>query len=129
MYKPLVITGVSGVGKRTLIDFLKSNFPGKFGHIVSHTTRMRRGNEIDGFDYNFVSQKEFNTMIEKGDFIEYTKKDNNCHYGTSKWRIKTTQNQKKIPLLELNVTGTESFLEQYPESNTIFVFPPSMEAL
>lgn len=90
MYKPLVITGVSGVGKGALIDFLKSALPNKFGHIVSHTTRMRREEEIDGFDYHFVSEEEFKKMLDRDEFIHYTKKDNNALYGTSKWKIKTT---------------------------------------
>ena len=124
-----MITGVSGVGKRTLIQHLESTFPDTFGHIVSHTTRKRRHNESEGIDYKFVSEKEFKKIIELGDFLEYTKKDNNALYGTSKWKIKNCQHQRRIPLLELNVTGTEQFLKEYPEANTLFVFPPSIEEL
>ena len=63
-YRPLVISGPSGVGKGTLINRLtESDYPGRFGFSVSYTTRKPRPGEEDGVHYNFVERSEFELMI------------------------------------------------------------------
>ena len=58
-YKPLVMVGPSGAGKGTLIEFMTSKFPEKFGFSVSYTTRPIRNGEVDGKHYNFVTKEKF----------------------------------------------------------------------
>jgi guanylate kinase len=67
-------------------------------------------------------------MIKKDEFVEWKNVHGNF-YGTSKKQIRDTQASKKIPLLDIDIQGTETFLESFPESNTLFLFPPSTEIL
>lgn len=67
-------------------------------------------------------------MINRNEFVEWKNVHGNL-YGTSKTQIKETQASKKIPLLDIDIQGTETFLESFPESNTLFIFPPSIETL
>ena len=70
-FKPAVIVGPSGAGKGTLINFLTSQFPEKFGFSVSYTTRPPRAGEVDGEHYNFVTTDKFKSMIANNEFIEH----------------------------------------------------------
>jgi guanylate kinase len=65
----VILSGLSGTGKSTLARWLEMN--GNFIEAVSHTTRPQRGGEIDGVHYYFVSEEEFNQMLEDGKFIEF----------------------------------------------------------
>jgi Cdc6-like AAA superfamily ATPase len=78
---PIIISGPSGVGKRTLINMLISKFP-YFGFSVSNTTRPKRNDEEDGLYYNFVSKLAMEEGIENKEYIEYTKIQNFL-YGTT----------------------------------------------
>ena len=80
-----MITGPSGVGKKMLIIHIKQKYPGLFAHCVSHTTRLRRSNEVDHEDYHFVNNHEFEQLLKRDEFIEYVKRDNDFQYGTGKW--------------------------------------------
>lgn len=127
-YKPIIVLGPSGVGKSTLINSLTAKYPDAFGFSVSYTTRDPRPGEVNGVHYNFVSKDEFNHMISSDDFIEWAQVHSNF-YGTAKSQIRQIQACKKIPLLDIDVQGTEKFLAAFPETNTLFVFPPSKESL
>lgn len=79
---PLIIAGPSGVGKGTLINRLLEQFPKAFGFSVSHTTRGPRPGEENGVHYFFVTQKDFEDAVLRGEFIEHAKVHTN-YYGTS----------------------------------------------
>lgn len=83
VYKPLVMSGPSGVGKGTLINALTQNHPDKFGFSVSYTTRQARPGEVHGQHYFFVSMDEFKEIIAQDGFIEYCEVHGNF-YGTAK---------------------------------------------
>lgn len=69
--KIIIITGPSGSGKSTLVDkFIQKN--PKFKRIITYTTREKRGGEIDGMDYNFISEDEFRQKIQEGFFFEWS---------------------------------------------------------
>ena len=78
----LILSSPSGVGKTTLTKKIQQKYS-SFKISVSHTTRKPRSNEVDGIDYNFVSQSEFEDLIKKGEFYEYAKIFEN-YYGTLK---------------------------------------------
>jgi guanylate kinase len=101
-YAPLVVVGPSGAGKGTLIDDLKRNFPDMFAFSVSYTTRGIRANEQDGIHYNFVTKEVFHQMVANDEFIETAEVHGNF-YGTAKAGILKIQEQKKIPLLDIDV--------------------------
>ena len=127
-YKPIIVLGPSGVGKSTLINALVKKYPSAFGFSVSYTTRSPRPGEVDGVNYNFVTKDKFKQMILQDDFIEWAEVHTNM-YGTAKSQIRQIQAQQKIPLLDIDVQGTENFLKAFPETNTLFIFPPSKESI
>ena len=123
----IVISGLSGVGKGTVIQMVLNELPGlKFS--VSCTTRAPRAGEEDGVNYYFLSEEEFERKIDEGAFIEYTRTFTN-YYGTLKSEIDTPIAAGVDILLELNVVGAKNIKKLYPDCVTIFVRPPSMEAL
>ena len=81
----LILSSPSGVGKTTLTKKIQQKY-NSFKISVSHTTRKPRSNEVDGVDYNFVSQSEFEDLIKKGEFYEYAKIFEN-YYGTLKSQV------------------------------------------
>lgn len=126
--RPFIIVGPSGVGKSTLIKAFEEKHPNKLGFSVSYTTRNPRKGEEHGVNYFFVTKDEFKTMIANDEFIEHCEVHGN-YYGTSKKQIRDIQAKGKIPLLDIDIQGTIKFLKVFPETNTLFVFPPAFEDL
>ena len=98
--RPLVLCGPSGVGKSTLVDRLKKEFPDAFGFSVSHTTRKPREGEVDGISYHYVDQETIEKAIENDEFIEHATFSGNT-YGTSKSAVQTVVEQGKICILDI----------------------------
>ena len=100
--KVLIIVGPSGVGKSTLIRMLMAKYPNTFQFSISHTTRRPREGETHGVNYYYVSKEEFQEMVERDEFVEW------CHvhghmYGTSKKQIADMQDNKMIPILDIDI--------------------------
>ncbi|MCH5198064.1 MAG: guanylate kinase [Oscillospiraceae bacterium] len=122
-----VISGPSGSGKNTVYDGLRALMP-EIAQTVSATTRAPREGEVDGVDYYFLSEKEFNDRVENGDFIEYVQYGKN-YYGTLKSEIERLSSLGKIIVLIIEVNGALKFKELFPESVSLFIIPPSIEEL
>lgn len=122
-----IIAGCSGVGKGTLIKlFLEKNPNIKLS--ISATTRKPREGEIDGVNYFFVSKEDFEQSVINGEFLEWAQFSGNC-YGTKKSFVEKTLNSGNDLLLEIEVQGASQVKEKMPEAVTIFIMPPSLEAL
>jgi guanylate kinase len=121
----LVITGPSGVGKGTLIRLLLDRFPGKLALSTSATTRAPRPGEDDGVDYHFLTPEEFQRHIDDDDFLEWAEYAGH-RYGTLKSEL-----ERDVPVLvlEIEVQGARQVRERVPEAKTVFIAPPSREAL
>jgi guanylate kinase len=120
----LVITGPSGVGKGTLIRLLLDRFP-RMALSVSATTRDPRPGEEDGVDYRFLSPEEFQRRIDAGEFLEWAEYAGH-RYGT----LKSELERDADPLvLEIEVQGARQVRERVPEATSVFIAPPSDEAL
>jgi guanylate kinase len=120
----LVITGPSGVGKGTLIRLLLDRFP-RMALSVSATTRAPRPGEEDGVDYRFLSPEEFQRRIDAGEFLEWAEYAGH-RYGT----LKSELERDADPLvLEIEVQGARQVRERVPEATSVFIAPPSDEAL
>jgi guanylate kinase len=126
--RPLVVVGPSGVGKGTLLTKLFSHYPHIFGKKVSHTTRAPRQGEVHSKDYYFVSIEEFESGIERGEFIEYARVHKNI-YGTTIESVKTIAESGRVCVLELDVQGVEKVLESTLKPHYCFIAPPSFESL
>ena len=120
----LVITGPSGVGKGTLIRLLLDRFP-RMALSVSATTRRPRPGESDGVDYHFLSPQDFDRRIDEGDFLEWAEYAGH-RYGT----LRSELERDADPLvLEIEVQGARQVRERVPEATSVFIAPPSEEAL
>ncbi|MDQ3219654.1 MAG: guanylate kinase [Acidobacteriota bacterium] len=123
----IILTSPSGGGKGTLILQLMANNIG-IGYSVSYTTRKMRDGEIDGRDYFFVDDDDFNARIANNEFLEYAEVHGN-YYGTSKAVVDSHIAEGKDVILEIDVQGAKSVLEKMPQAVSIFIMPPSFEAL
>ncbi len=125
--KIFVISAPSGTGKTSIMKPFLKKYP-EFVYSVSATTRKKRENEIDGVDYFFISEEEFKVKIEKSEFLEWE-----CvydyFYGTLKKFVEDTISAGKNILVEVEVKGALSIKKKYPESNLIFIEPPSFDEL
>ena len=110
-----IITGPSGVGKNTIINELSNHL--EFYFSISHTTRPRRDNEIDGKDYYFITEDEFENLIKSDQMIEY-EQYGEFYYGTSK---KELSNDSSIIILDLEVNGATKLLEENNNFKGIFI--------
>ena len=126
----VVLCGPSGVGKSTLIGRLLAESPERFGFSVSCTTRPRRPAEADGVDYSFVTDPKFDTMIERGDFLEWASVGS-YRYGTSVAAVEAVSASGRVCLLDLDVQGVQSLVERRPDLNPycVWVAAPSLDAL
>ncbi len=123
----LLISGPSGVGKGTLCNLLlEKNKDMIFS--ISATTRRPREGEVDGVNYNFISEEHFKKMIENDEFLEYAHVHTN-YYGTPKKTVYEGIESGKIVLLEIDVQGALQVKKNHPELVSIFILPPSMKEL
>ena len=123
-----VLSSPSGVGKTTLAKKLAEN-NSQFAISISYTTRKPRPNEIDGKDYYFVTQEEFDALIKKNDFYEFANIfDNN--YGTHKETVIKLLSQGKDVLFDIDWQGTLQ-LKKIRDLNIvcIFILPPNINVL
>jgi guanylate kinase len=123
-----VLSSPSGAGKTTLTKKLVENNP-DFAISVSHTTRKPRTNEIDGKDYHFITNKEFDDLIKKNNFYEFAKIFDNF-YGTHKEKVIKLLSEGKDVLFDIDWQGTQQ-LKKIKDLNiiTIFILPPNIKVL
>jgi len=123
----IVVTGPSAVGKGTICRaLLQQNKDLRFS--VSVTTRKPRAGEVHGVEYFFVSHEEFRRKIEAGELLEYAEVYGN-YYGTPKAFVEEVTNQGQDILLDIDRVGARAVRERYPGAVSVFVIPPSMDAL
>jgi guanylate kinase len=112
------------VGKGTLIRLLLDRFP-RMALSVSATTRRPRPGEEDGVDYHFLSQEEFQRRIDAGEFLEWAEYAGN-RYGTLRSEL---ERDVDVLVLEIEVQGARQVRERVPDAVSVFIAPPSEEAL
>ena len=122
-----IISAPSGSGKSTLVNQLRSLVEG-LDFSISYTTRAPRGSEEDGREYHFTTRKEFERMIEAGDFLEWAEVFGN-YYGTAVSALQHAKDAGKDLLLDIDVQGAVQVMEKMPEAVSIFVLPPSPQVL
>jgi len=127
--KPLliVISGPSGSGKGTLCKMLCQAFP-DLNYSISVTTRPPRSNEKDGVDYFFMSDEEFEQLLQKGEFLEWAKVYGH-YYGTPRSKVESALASGQDVLLEIDIQGAFKVKELFPQAVLIYVKPPSLNEL
>ena len=125
----IIISAPSGSGKTTICKYLQK-LDSSINFSVSCTTRQKRANEVEGKDYFFITNEEFEKKINDAKFIEWEQIHGNFYYGTLKSTLEDAINKNRIILLELDVKGAMSVKKLYPtKSLSIFIEPPSVEDL
>lgn len=122
-----VIAAPSGAGKTSLVRALMARMPAlKFS--ISYTTRRKRDTEQDGRDYFFVEHAKFEQMVERREFLEHARVFDN-YYGTAREQVESLLAAGANVLLEIDWQGAQQIRRAMPECRTIFILPPSREAL
>lgn len=123
----VVISGPSGVGKTTLTRAVERSIPGAV-FSVSCTTRKKAEKDVDGVDYRFVTDEEFERMKSAGEFLEtagvYGRK-----YGTPKAWVLEQLRRGRVVILEIDVQGAAQVKRQIPGVFGVFVLPPDEATL
>lgn len=122
-----IVSAPSGAGKTSLVRALMEKHSG-LAFSVSHTTRAMRPGEVDGRDYHFVSTEDFQTMIAEGAFLEHARVFDN-YYGTSLAAVQAQLAQGEDVFLDIDWQGARQVRELLPEAMSVFILPPSREAL
>ena len=122
-----IIAAPSGCGKTSLVEALIKKTK-NLCVSVSHTTRPPRPDEVNGINYYFVSINEFEEMIKNNAFVEHATVFDN-HYGSSTKLIREKLDEGVDVILEIDWQGARQVKENMPNSVSIFILPPSNEAL
>jgi guanylate kinase len=124
--KLFVVAGPSGAGKTTVI---KKALESVSVHLsVSATTRSPRPGEVDGRDYHFISEEEFERLIAREQFLEWEVVYSN-RYGTPRGQVEGALERGEDVLLEIDVKGALAVKCKMPEARLIFVMPPTEDVL
>jgi guanylate kinase len=123
----LIVSGPSGSGKSTLVQKILE-LPGTMPS-VSCTTRPRRATEATGKCYDFVTDAQFEAMVQRGEFLEYARVFGKHSYGTPKKWLEESRKKGLDLVLEIDVQGAAQVKQKLPESVAIFILPPSREEL
>lgn len=122
-----IVSAPSGTGKTSLVNALVRDT----NHLklsISHTTRPARPKEIDGYNYHFISEKKFKQMEMAGVFMESANVFGNF-YGTSQDTVQKMLDEGHDVVLEIDWQGAEQIKKRFPQSISIFILPPSIQAL
>jgi guanylate kinase len=122
-----IISAPSGAGKTSLVKALIDAQP-QVRVSVSHTTRAMRPGEVDGVNYHFVSREEFLERLAQDEFLEHAEVFGNL-YGTSQRWLEQTLAEGFDLILEIDWQGAQQVRKLMPQAKSIFILPPTQEAL
>lgn len=122
-----IVAAPSGGGKTSLVRKLVEALD-DISMSVSHTTRDQRAGEVHGTHYHFVEEHEFLAMVNEGAFVEHARVFEHL-YGTSKAGIEKKLNAGIDVVLDIDWQGAEQIKVLFPEAQSIFIMPPSLEVL
>jgi len=123
----IIVVGPSGAGKSSFVDRVISESD-QIVDVITNTTRSMRPGESQGQPYDFVSITDFKERISAGLFVEWAEVHGNL-YGTPKSEIERIHALGKAAIMDIDIQGANSFKEAYPGVHTIFIMPPSIDAL
>lgn len=122
-----IVSAPSGAGKTSLVKALIDS-EAQIRVSVSHTTRAMRQGEVEGVNYHFVGREQFHAMIDKGELLEHAEVFGNL-YGTSQHWVEQTLAEGFDLILEIDWQGAQQVRRLMPQARSIFILPPTQEAL
>ena len=126
----IILSGPSGVGKNCVRQEIMKSNKLDLTYSISMTTREKREKEVDGVDYYFVSEEEFQRNIDAGNFLEWASFVGH-RYGTPKDKVESLRNAGKNVFLEIEINGAKQVMDAVKDDRVIsfFLMPPSFAAL
>lgn len=126
----IIFSAPSGSGKTTLVRHILKTFPDDIEFSISATSRPKRGIEINGKDYHYLSVEEFKSKVENNEFLEWEEVYAGTHYGTLRTAVETIWNRGKAVIFDIDVEGGLNLKNQFKEdAMSVFVMPPSIKIL
>lgn len=122
-----VLSGPAGVGKSTVVSYLREHEP-RIWHSVSVTTRAIRPGEVDGESYRFATREEFQAMAAAGELLEHAEYAGNL-YGTPRGAVDARLAAGDLVLLEIEIQGARQVRALMPDALLVFLAPPSWDEL
>lgn len=127
--KCIIVSAPSGAGKTTIVRYLLEKET-TLAFSISATSRARRGYEVDGKDYHFITAEEFQRRIDADEFVEWEEVYPGQFYGTLKHELHRIWQEDKHPIFDVDVVGGLDLKEIFgPNALAIFIAPPSIGAL
>jgi guanylate kinase len=127
-FPPLILTGPSGCGKSTFVEMLMKDYPHLFTKCIETTTRIQKDSEVDGRDFHFVDEMQFDEMKEAGKFVHWWPVMQNF-YGITVDAVEEVYDEKKICIVDCEVENVAEWRNSVLDCKYFFLTPPSMEAL
>ena len=128
--KLIVFSAPSGAGKTSIVKYLVEQDELNLGFSISATSREKRGEEINGEDYYFLSTDEFKSHIKSDSFLEWEEVYRDNFYGTLKSEVERIWGLGKHVIFDIDVSGGLRIKRKYPENTiAIFVKPPNIDEL
>jgi guanylate kinase len=125
----LILSSPSGAGKTTLTRMLLQDRSLDLSLSISVTTRPRRSSEVDGIHYRFITQRQFESLRDNGELLEWAQVHGN-HYGTPRAPVEEILAQGRDALFDIDYQGTQQVREKMAaDTVTVFILPPSMKEL
>lgn len=128
--KIIIVSAPSGCGKSTIINTLIDRGMIDVRFSVSATNRAPRKGEVDGVNYHFLSDEEFRSAIDRGEFVEYEEVYPGRYYGTLRSEVEQRVSRGENVLLDIDVCGGVNVKKQFGDrAISLFIMPPSIAAL
>ncbi|MCL8024277.1 guanylate kinase [Nocardioides bruguierae] len=124
----VVLAGPTAVGKGTVAAAVRDQHPDVWIS-VSATTRKPRPGEVDGVHYHFVTEAEFDRLVDAGDMLEWAVVHKVARYGTPRGPVDEALSAGRPALLEIDLQGARQVRDSMPEALQVFLKPPSWEEL
>lgn len=128
--KLIIFSAPSGSGKTTIVKHLLSTFPDKIGFSISATNRERRGDEVHGKDYYYLSTEDFRKKVADKQFLEWEEVYAGSYYGTLRSEAERIWSLGKAVIFDIDVEGGLNLKSQFgDQALAVFVMPPSIKIL
>lgn len=123
----IVLIGPSAVGKSSFLEKAMADDLGLYD-VITYTSRGMRKGEKEGAPYHFVSREKFEQLRDQNFFVEWALVHEN-YYGTPRDQIESAWKKGQTVIMDIDVQGAQTMKKVYPQAVSIFLMPPSLEAL